>query len=161
MGRSTPNFGHIAAPHQATRCANDGHRKLLHLRLRGSEFNDGDQSNQNENDQHSGLGDREGWFGLHRSQRIESRNLHEALHDQNEDVKIKRHNSGNYVDPAPCAYQVLFVQSKQRDGEDHIGPVAGLVGIDDGVVSGVTNLESPGVRAPIRRPRHEEGYHDA
>jgi hypothetical protein len=41
------------------------------------------------------------------------------------------------------------------------GPVAGLVGIDGGVVSGVTNLESPGVRAPGRRPRHEEGYHDA
>ena len=42
-----------------------------------------------------------------------------------------------------------------------LGPVAGLVGIDGGIVSGVTNLESPGVRAPIRRPRHEEGYHDA
>jgi hypothetical protein len=41
------------------------------------------------------------------------------------------------------------------------GAVAGLVGIDGGVVSGVTNLESPGVRAPGRRPRHEEGYHDA
>ena len=41
------------------------------------------------------------------------------------------------------------------------GPVAGLVGIDGGVVSGVTNLESPGVRAPGRRPRHEGGYHDA
>jgi hypothetical protein len=57
---------------------NNGHRKLLHLRLRGTEFNDGDQSNQNENDQHSSLRDREGWFGLHRSQRIESRNLHES-----------------------------------------------------------------------------------
>jgi len=60
---------------------NNGHRKLLQLRLKGSEFNDGDQSNQNENYQHRGLRDREGWFGLHRSQRIESRNLHEALHD--------------------------------------------------------------------------------
>ncbi len=27
-----------------------------------------------------------GWFGLHRSQRIEGRNLHEALHDKNEGV---------------------------------------------------------------------------
>ena len=61
--------------------ANNGHRKLLHLRFRGSEFDDGDQSNQNEDGQHSGLRDREGWFGLRRSQRIESRNLHEALHD--------------------------------------------------------------------------------
>src|SRR5262245_5190777 len=97
----------------------NGHRKPLYLRLRGSGFNDGDQSNQNEDGQHSGLRDREGWFGLHRSQRIESRNLDEALHNQNEDVKIKRHNSGDYVDPAPCAYQVLFVQSKQRDSQDH------------------------------------------
>jgi hypothetical protein len=54
---------------------------LLHVRLRGAEFNDGDQSNQNEDGQHSGLRDREGWFGLHRSQGIESRNLPEALHD--------------------------------------------------------------------------------
>ena len=38
------------------------------------------------------------------------------------------------------------------------GPVAGLVGIEGGVVSGVTNLESPGVEVPGRRPRHEECY---
>ena len=47
-----------------------GHRTLLHLRLRGSEFNDGDQSNQNEDGQHSGLRDREGWFGLRRSKAL-------------------------------------------------------------------------------------------
>ena len=41
------------------------------------------------------------------------------------------------------------------------GPVAGLVGIEGGVVSGVINLESLGVRAPSRRPRHENRYHDA
>ena len=41
------------------------------------------------------------------------------------------------------------------------GPVAGSVGIEGGVVSGVINLESPGVRAPSRRPRHENRYHDA
>ena len=39
------------------------------------------------------------------------------------------------------------------------GPVAGLVGIDGGVVSGVFNLESPSVEAPGRRPRHEKCYH--
>jgi hypothetical protein len=30
-----------------------------------------------------------------------------------------------------------------------------------GVVSGVFNLESSGVEAPDRRPRHEEHYHEA
>jgi hypothetical protein len=41
------------------------------------------------------------------------------------------------------------------------GPVAGLVGIEGGVVSGVINLESPDVSASGRRPRHENRYHDA
>ena len=40
------------------------------------------------------------------------------------------------------------------------GPVAELVGIEGGVVSGVFNLESSGVEAPDRRPRHEEHYHE-
>jgi hypothetical protein len=39
--------------------------------------------------------------------------------------------------------------------------VAWLVGIEGGVVSGVINLESPGVEAPGRRPRHEECYQQA
>src|SRR5258706_9379407 len=41
------------------------------------------------------------------------------------------------------------------------GAVAGLVGIEGGVVSGVFNLESLGVRAPSRRPRHDKRYHEA
>jgi hypothetical protein len=41
------------------------------------------------------------------------------------------------------------------------GAVAEVVGIDCGVVSGVFNLESLGVEAPSRRPRHEEHYHEA
>ena len=41
------------------------------------------------------------------------------------------------------------------------GPVVELVGIEGGVVSGVFNLESSGVEAPDRRPRHEEHYHEA
>ena len=41
------------------------------------------------------------------------------------------------------------------------GPVAGSVGIEGGVVSGVINVESLCVRAPSRRPRHENRYHDA
>ena len=41
------------------------------------------------------------------------------------------------------------------------GPVAELVGIEVGVVSGVMNLESSGVEASDWRPRHEQVYHDA
>jgi hypothetical protein len=41
------------------------------------------------------------------------------------------------------------------------GAVAGLVGNEGGVVSEVINLESSGVEAPDRRPRHDEPYHDA
>ena len=41
------------------------------------------------------------------------------------------------------------------------GPVAGLVGIEGGVVSGVFNLESSGVEASDWRPRHDEQYHEA
>jgi hypothetical protein len=40
------------------------------------------------------------------------------------------------------------------------GAVAGVVGIESGVVSGVINLESPGVGAPGRRPRHDKCYHE-
>jgi cold shock CspA family protein len=41
------------------------------------------------------------------------------------------------------------------------GAVAGLAGIEGGVVSGVINLESSGVEAPDWRPRHDEPYHEA
>ena len=41
------------------------------------------------------------------------------------------------------------------------GAVAGLVGIECGVVSGVNNLESSGVEASDWRPRHDEPYHEA
>jgi hypothetical protein len=41
------------------------------------------------------------------------------------------------------------------------GAVRKLVGIEVGVVSGVFNLESPGVDAPGWRLRHEEAYHTA
>jgi hypothetical protein len=41
------------------------------------------------------------------------------------------------------------------------GAVAGLVGNEGGVVSEVINLESSGVDAPDRRPRHDEDYHEA
>ena len=50
-----------------------------------------------------------------------------------------------------------------RDNLDETrrGPVAELVGIRVGVVSGVMNLESSGVEAPDWRPRHGQVYHDA
>ncbi len=41
------------------------------------------------------------------------------------------------------------------------GAVAGLVGIEVGVVSGEFNLESPGVSALGWRLRHEEAYHSS
>jgi hypothetical protein len=44
---------------------------------------------------------------------------------------------------------------------DTAGAVAGLVGIECGVVSGVINLESSGVEASDWRPRHDEHYHEA
>ena len=40
------------------------------------------------------------------------------------------------------------------------GAVRSVVGIEYGVVSGVTNLESPGVEAPGRRLRHDKCYHE-
>ena len=43
-------------------------------------------------------------------------------------------------------------------GDD--GSVAGVVGIEGGVVSGVINLESSGVGASDWRPRHEELYQE-
>ena len=40
------------------------------------------------------------------------------------------------------------------------GAVARLVGIEGGVVSEEFNLESSGVEAPDRRPRHDEPYYE-
>jgi hypothetical protein len=54
-----------------------------------------------------------------------------------------------------------YVKERQSDARGIKGPVAGLVGIDGGVVSGVMNLESSGVEAPDWRPRHDEHYHEA
>jgi hypothetical protein len=45
--------------------------------------------------------------------------------------------------------------------QQFLGAVAGLVGIECGVVSGVINLESSGVEASDWRPRHDEHYHEA
>jgi len=49
----------------------------------------------------------------------------------------------------------------QTCADNRLGAVAGLVGIEDGVVSGVINLESSGVEAPDWRPRHDKQYHEA
>jgi hypothetical protein len=50
---------------------------------------------------------------------------------------------------------------KGMNVEALLDAVAGLVGIEGGVVSGVINLESSGVEAPDWRPRHDEHYHEA
>jgi len=51
--------------------------------------------------------------------------------------------------------------TNERGGAFPHRGVAGLVGIEGGVVSGVINLESSGVEAPDWRPRHDEHYHEA
>jgi len=55
----------------------------------------------------------------------------------------------------------MLLPKQMNRARKHTGPVAELVGIEGGVVSGVINLESSGVEAPDRRPRHEEHYHEA
>jgi hypothetical protein len=62
-----------------------------------------------------------------------------------------RHTTVSMSNPADRVEIITSVQ----------GPVVELVGIEGGVVSGVFNLESSGVEAPDRRPRHEEHYHEA
>jgi transposase len=47
-----------------------------------------------------------------------------------------------------------------EEKRSHAGGVAGVVGIEGGVVSGVLNLESSGVGASDWRPRHEELYQE-
>jgi len=50
---------------------------------------------------------------------------------------------------------------RERDFlQRELGAVAGLVGNEGGVVSEVINLESSGVEAPDRRPRHDDRYHE-
>ena len=58
-------------------------------------------------------------------------------------------------------YDEDATQECDREYSVLVGPVAELVGIEVGVVSGVMNLESSGVEASDWRPRHEEVYHDA
>jgi hypothetical protein len=58
--------------------------------------------------------------------------------------------------------QIVRVSSFSMCNGDLLnGTVAGLVGNEGGVVSEVINLESSGVEAPDRRPRHDEHYHEA
>ena len=59
------------------------------------------------------------------------------------------------------SFETVMSHPSKVDFMVRAGAVAGLVGIEVGVVSGVSNLESPGVSAPDRRPRHEEAYHAA
>jgi hypothetical protein len=72
--------------------------------------------------------------------------------------------------PSLAPYPPAFAECKRgkiqplchtTDPAAFLGAVAGLVGIECGVVSGVINLESSGVEASDWRPRHDEYYHDA
>jgi len=67
-------------------------------------------------------------------------------------------NSGLIVTPTVSVHRDLIITLVARY---KLGAVAGLVGIEDGVVSGVINLESSGVEAPDWRPRHDKQYHEA
>src|SRR6516164_1725487 len=106
-------------PLKSNRNVRFDHRRTLRPvkppQVLGSELDNGNEGNQNKNGQCNGLCDCERWLGLRRSQRSESRDFHEALHDQNKYVKIKGCDGGDHVNPAPRADQVLFVQSIQRD----------------------------------------------
>ena len=57
--------------------------------------------------------------------------------------------------------RVSQTEFQREDLADVRDAVAGLVGIEGGVVSGVFNLESSGVRASDWRPRHDKRYHEA
>jgi hypothetical protein len=46
----------------------------------------------------------------------------------------------------------VFTRKRNRSHARGLGPVAGLVGIEGGVVSGVINLESPGVIRSLSQP---------
>ncbi len=61
----------------------------------------------------------------------------------------------------PKALKALALSLHLYGLREFTGGVAGLVGIEGGVVSGVFNLESSGVEAPDWRPRHDERYHKA
>ena len=63
------------------------------------------------------------------------------------------------IRPKQCRFRKEF--NALSPGWGGRGAVARLVGIEVGVVSGVFNLESPGVSALGWRLRHEEAYHAA
>jgi hypothetical protein len=62
---------------------------------------------------------------------------------------------------APAVVSLFRISDKLQSNLPPGDAVAGLVGIEGGVVSGVFNLESSGVEAPDWRPRHDEHYHEA
>jgi hypothetical protein len=68
--------------------------------------------------------------------------------------------SGNPFGTDPWQWRCGFYPGSEP-GDCTSGAVARLVGIEVGVVSGVFNLESPGVSALGWRLRHEEAYHAA
>jgi hypothetical protein len=76
-------------------------------------------------------------------------------------ISLKKRWSGLRIFLYNCTAKKIQTCKMKEVVNSIKGPVAGLVGIEGGVVSGVFNLESPDVSASGRRPRHENRYHDA
>ena len=92
----------------------------------------------------------------------------ESAKGQRSPMSIRQYLQGHRFDDETVrrlgiAYEMTLVALRQRREDDPLrtaaaqkGAVAGVVGIESGVVSGVFNLESSGVRASDWRPRHDK-----
>jgi hypothetical protein len=94
-------------------------------------------------------------FGIRITQAVANPICHEAVGRQRTQCFLPRRIVGK-LDAKTGGRQIKTVLFQGRPGA-----VRRLVGIEVGVVSGVFNLESPGVDAPGWRLRHEEAYHAA
>src|SRR5258708_30492648 len=73
------------------------------------------------------LHDQEWRFGLRRRQRLQEWQLLESLHDADEDIQIKSHDSADHIDQTPSAGQAKDIyrddcdrQHQQRYDADHM-----------------------------------------
>src|SRR6266850_7066571 len=73
---------------------------------------------QNKEDEHYALRDREGRLRAFRREDVQGREVQKGLHDQDEEVKVKRDDGADDVDPAPGAGEMKGVARRDRCGED-------------------------------------------
>ena len=66
----------------------------------------------------------------------------------------------SHTNPSPVTVAHSRTSASFAAAAAATGAVAGVVGIEGGVVSEEFNLESSGVDAPDRRPRHDQQYHE-